>query len=301
MTLTIREVSMKEKENYAHQVASLAQRAILFEVTTTPKPGLVDRFDSGAHKDMDFFTFLSSSSALYKGLYNCTMAGIEFRDNDYSKLLEKIRPIGIECENDMFLATKNVNTHKGIIFSLGILCAAAGNLYSNNILLISAETLCNKAALMSKNLVAKDFKEIELKKKLTHGELLYKNYGFKGIRGEVESGFKTVIDKTIPIIRNWSFNKDFDKNDLFLEILLNLMAYSEDTNVVSRGGIEALIYVQNASKKFLEAGSMNQSNAKKKLLVMNDKFIEKNISPGGSADLLAVTIFLALMEGIDLY
>ena len=89
---------MKTKEEYAHFIASLAQRAILYEVSTTPKPGLVDRWNTGAHNDMDFFTFMASSSALYKGLYDCVSEGYSFTGDDETKLLSKIREPGIHCE-----------------------------------------------------------------------------------------------------------------------------------------------------------------------------------------------------------
>lgn len=292
---------MNKKILYANYIASLAQKAILYEVSTTPKPGLVDRNDSGSHKDMDFFTFISSSCSLYKGFYDCAMAGILFEETDYEKLLDTIRPIGIECEKAMFHATEGVNTHKGIIFSLGILCSLVGNLYSKfNITTFSAQNVCEMASKMTKNIIVKDFNEIKNKTKLTHGEFLYKEYGFKGIRGEVESGFKTVISYGLPIMKSWNINQNLEKNELFLEILLNLMAYSEDTNVVSRAGIEGLQYVQNTSKNFLINGGIKQKYAHEKLFSMNEDFIKRNISPGGSADLLAVTIFLALVDGIAL-
>ncbi len=292
---------MKNREKYAHYIASLAQKSILYEVSTTPKPGLVDQKDSGAHKDMDFFTFLTSSAALYKGLYDCALEGILFDGKPLTLLFENIRPIGINCEKDMFTATNGINTHKGIIFSLGILCAAVGNLYKSfNPLSFPAEKVCDKVKEMTKDLIEKDFKKIKEKNILTHGEVLYKNYGLKGIREEVENGFPTVRNYGIPILRSWNEKKPFEKNDLFLEILLHLMAYSQDTNVVSRGGIKGLEYVQITAQDFLKDKGMRQEYAKEKLLSMNEAFIKKNVSPGGSADLLAVTIFLGLIEGIQL-
>lgn len=290
---------MKAKEDFAHYIASIAQRAILYEVSTTPKPGLVDRENSGAHKDMDFFTFMASSSSLYRGMYQCALEGFSFEGEDRRELLNIIRKPGIECEKEMFKATDGVNTHKGIIFSLGILSAVVGSLYRKyGFNYFSAEEVCEEVKKISKDLSLKDFRNINDKKVLTHGERLFKEYGLKGIRGEVESGFYTVRASAVGVLRHWKHDNTSSINDIFLEILINLMAYSEDTNVIIRGGVESLEYVKATSRDFLKAGGMKQVDAKEKLNIMNSNFIERNISPGGSADLLAVTIFLGMVEGI---
>ncbi len=290
---------MHNNEQVAHYIASLAQRAILYEVSTTPKPGLVDCNNSGAHKDMDFFTFMASASAIYIGLKECTIKGLEFNCSDKTKLLQYIRISGIECELDMFRATNNVNTHKGIIFSLGILCAVAGYLFTKKGALdFTIEELCNEVSEVCRDLTERDFKDIDKKEKLTHGEMLYIKYGYKGIRGEVEGGFHTVLRTAIPVLRQWERCKDLSKNQLFIQMLFSIMTMSEDTNVVIRGGIEKLVYVKVEADKFINFGGVRQSNYKNILESMNEKFIEDNISPGGSADLLAVGIFLGLLEGI---
>ena len=290
---------MKTKEEYAHFIASLAQRAILYEVSTTPKPGLVDRWNTGAHNDMDFFTFMASSSALYKGLYDCVSEGYSFTGDDETKLLSKIREPGIHCEKSMFQATSGVNTHKGIIFSMGILCAAVGKLYKQNGLnYMMAEMILNEVKNICKGLTERDLKGVAKKEKLTHGESIYKKYGYKGIRGEVESGFNTVLKNAVPVLRMWKENKNFSLNNLFLQILLKLMSESQDTNVIIRGGVENYSYIKSISKDFIKSGGMNQPDAVVKLNNMNLEFVKRNISPGGTADLLAVAIFLGIMEGI---
>jgi triphosphoribosyl-dephospho-CoA synthase len=244
---------MKNKEQVAHYITALAQRAILYEVTTTPKPGLVDRNNSGAHKDMDFFTFMASSSSLYKGLYDCVIEGINFNNENKTNLLENIRFPGIECEGAMFSATNGVNTHKGIIFSIGILCSVAGYLYSKHGKTnFTIEELCEEVKEISRDLTYKDFMDIDKKDNLTHGERLFKQFGYKGIRGEVESGFATVLKTSIPMLRKWSENRDLSLNDIFLQMLMAIITESEDTNIVIRGGIENLHFVKEVSKEFLD-------------------------------------------------
>jgi triphosphoribosyl-dephospho-CoA synthase len=290
---------LNKREDFAHYAASMAQRAILYEVSTTPKPGLVDRDNSGAHKDMDFFTFMASSSALYKGLFECTLEGMLFEEEDSTKLLERIRKPGIECEKAMLNATNGVNTHKGIIFSMGILCAVVGKLFiENGRERFDVEEICHEVRRVAQGLTEKDFKGIEKKTILTHGERLYKEYGFSGVRGEVESGFSTVQKNAVQVLRAWKVDKGLSMNDLFLEILLSLMSHNEDTNIITRGGTTGLDYVKKLSREFVLEGGIKQPNAMEKLQYMNKDFIKRNISPGGSADLLAVTIFLGMMEDI---
>ena len=289
---------LKSKEELANHIASLAQRAILYEVSTTPKPGLVDRDNSGSHKDMDFFTFMASSSVLYRGFFQCALEGLYFDDADSTKLLNKIRAHGFECETSMFEATSGVNTHKGIIFSLGILSAIIGNLYKKyGFQNFPMEIICGEVKKVAKDLTSRDFKDIYSKKVLTHGEGLYKEFGYKGIRGEIENGFITIQENVVQIIRDSAINKQFSMNDLFLEIIVNIMAESEDTNVIIRGGIDGLKIVKSISRDFLKSGGMKQCGAKEKLESINEDFIKKNLSPGGSADLLAVSIFMGMIEG----
>ena len=107
------------REKFARRIGETAQRALLNEALTTPKPGLVDRENSGAHRDMDLFSFAGSACTLRSYFEDC--AGIGAEGADFMRL----RYAGLEAEDKMFAAAK-VNTHKGAIFSLGILCCAAG-------------------------------------------------------------------------------------------------------------------------------------------------------------------------------
>lgn len=313
---------MEKYNHLAHEIAQMAQRAVLYEVTATPKPGLVDRNNTGAHKDMDFYTFMDSSAALYRGFFDCASEGLTFESDDLRNLLDRIRIPGMACENHMFTATKGINTHKGIIFSLGIACAALGYLSRHNekIKPVPMTLICKTVTVMTQDLIEKDFSHLKEKKprQRTFGEKLYLNYGYKGIRGEVSTGFQTIRNEGFPVLKEWhktqkvdkngkssegveSSSKSvelFGKNELLLEVLLRLMTSCEDTNVIHRGGIDGLVYVKRKARAFVEAGGMKQPNAYERLEQMNREFCEKNLSPGGAADLLSVTAFLAMAEGI---
>src|SRR5690554_5961831 len=106
---------MSKDFDVCQYISELAIKTMLFEVSTTPKPGLVDRSNSGAHKDMDFYTFMESSASLAHTFYQCALSGLEFKGKSLNELMNSLRPIGIEGEKRMYRATKGINTHKGLI------------------------------------------------------------------------------------------------------------------------------------------------------------------------------------------
>ncbi|HSK68925.1 MAG TPA: citrate lyase holo-[acyl-carrier protein] synthase, partial [Candidatus Limnocylindria bacterium] len=112
---------------FADDTASLAVRALLYELAVTPKPGLVDRANSGSHPDMDFFHFTASAAALFPYFRTCAALGMEHGAT--AECFARLTTEGALAEGAMLRATGGVNTHKGAIFTLGILCAAAGSLH----------------------------------------------------------------------------------------------------------------------------------------------------------------------------
>ena len=294
----------KRYSSLAEECAKLAEEAILTEALLTPKPGLVDAKDSGAHQDMDIFTFVRSAVSLRTGFQEMFLSGAtsEVPEN---RLLDIIRPIGIRMEQEMFEATKGINTHKGIIFSMGLLLAAFGrklskDLYSGDSIPVftpqDTERIFKIIMEITKGLVTKDFRDLEIKENLTHGENLYLKYGFTGIRGEAEKGYPVLRDQVLPYLR--SLYKQMTYEETLLEILFLLMKHVEDSNIVTRGGMESLSYVRSSAERFLHDGGMGQQNAYGKIAHMNEMFIERNLSPGGAADLLSLAIFIGKLEKI---
>ena len=113
-------------DSFYKSIANLVQRALLYEVVLTPKPGLVDRNNTGSHKDMSVFTFIDSTLVLHDYFYNCVKTGYEYDGEDYREILSVIRPMGVMAEFDMYFATKGTNTHKGAIFIFVFISAAVG-------------------------------------------------------------------------------------------------------------------------------------------------------------------------------
>lgn len=286
---------MTNKE-FCIYISNLATKSMLYEVSATPKPGLVDRDNPGAHNDMDFFTFIDSSIVLTSYFYECARAGIEFNLDDYSLLLRKIRPIGIEGEEKMFDATKGINTHKGLVFSLGIIAAASGYLFQNkNTKTINSHEISNLIKLITQG-ISEELHNLHLKDKLTYGEKLYIKYGVKGIRGEVESGFPTVIKYSLPVFKELMSEKKYHINEVLVHVLLHLIANTEDCNILGRHNMDILKYAQEKARQAIKLGGYLTLDGKSFIKEMDNDFIEKNISPGGAADLLAITAMLYYLE-----
>lgn len=285
-----------DNHEFCNYISSLALKSMLYEVAATPKPGLVDRANSGAHKDMNFFTFIDSSLALESYFYDCARVGIDFKDKDYRNLLRDIRPLGIAGEKRMFQATGGINTHKGLIFSLGIIAAVGGNIFSKGkTSYINAQEICEITKAVGRGLT-KELEEAHSKTDLTYGEKLYIKYGLKGIRGQVESGFSTVIDYSLPVFKDLVDAKKHHINDIMINALLYLIANTEDSNILGRHDMDVLIYAQSRAREAIDLGGYLTEEGKTFVKDMDLDFIEKKVSPGGSADLLAVTLILYFLE-----
>jgi holo-ACP synthase/triphosphoribosyl-dephospho-CoA synthase len=267
-------------------------RALITEVAITPKPGLVDRANNGAHRDMDFFSFVDSSAAILPYFRDCALAGFdaaaETGDESWpTALFNSLRPGGKIAEQEMLEASGGANTHRGIIFSFGIASAAFGALFRHREPVL-AEHILDLAGAMTA-LVDKDFTR-ESGAPLSHGEAVQRRYGTGGVREEASRGFPAVRNYALPELRRM-LKAGSGINDAGLAAFLRLLSVTADTNIIHRAGPEVLRHIQKETAAFLEARpdvpAMREYAAK-----LDREFIEKNISPGGCADLLALTLFL---------
>lgn len=273
------------RQLFAEYIGVQAYMALQREVYTTPKPGLVDRNNRGAHTDMDMRHFFTSANALRPFLARCAEAGYLSRDEAPEETFRRIRPIGMEAEKAMLQATHGVNTHKGAIFSLGILCAAAGRL---DPALWQPERICAKCAAMTKGIVDRDLGHITLENAVTAGERLYAQYGITGVRGQAEAGFPAVCQIGLPVLKQ-GLSKGLSINDAGCVTLLHLLAATDDTNLIHRSDRQTQLEVQAQVAALLKKEPFPGIAAIEQL---DREFIQKNLSPGGTADLLAMTYFL---------
>ena len=270
-------------------IAQRAKYALLEEVYTQPKPGLVDPFSNGAHTDMCLATFEQSAQALEP--YFQEMAELGFRmPEDPQGLFREIRNVGTRAEAAMYRATAGVNTHKGAIFSLGILCAAAGaciRTYGK----ITLSRLLQTEQAMVRDLLAEEIQTLRAREPQSNGEKNLKKYGVTGIRGEAMNGFASVREIALPVLceglrtgKEWNLVK--------LQTLLSLMSRVDDSNVLFRCGLTGMWEVQRIAQEFLSNGGAYAPDAVERLQELDACFTNKNYSNGSCADLLAIAIFL---------
>lgn len=253
------------KSTVPYLVADLAERALRLELDTTPKPGLVDRQDNGAHKDMDYALMSKSISALRP--YLTRLAVESAKDIDPAKIKE----IGIEAEKAMLKATGGVNTHKGALFCIGLSVAAASYL---------ASTTGSVEAYSFKELVSRAASEIPSARG-THGAEAKRSFKAVGALENARAAYPELFADWLPYYRSL-------EGDPFRchKTLLHIMTTLDDTNILHRRGAEGLAHAEAEAARLLEDFSESGLSS------LNKDFIRENISPGGSADMLSLTIFI---------
>jgi triphosphoribosyl-dephospho-CoA synthase len=278
----------------AQAVGQLARLSLLREMELTPKPGLVDQANAGAHHDMDLGTFRTSLAAISPWFPAFFQHGVDAYQVEARDFLGQLRVKGLDCERAMLAATGGVNTHKGSVFSLGLLCAAAGRVSARGDALV-CDGVAAEVALICADLVQRDMRAPAAAR--SAGERLYGQYGLKGARGEAQSGFAIARAHGVVPYQRARAN-GMDEERALLEALLHLMAHNPDTNLVSRGGLPGLRLVQAQALHLLARPSPTTRVRKEQLVAFDRLLIDHHLSPGGSADLLAVSWFLANLDNI---
>ena len=279
-------------------IGALATEALYSEVHATPKPGLVDRRNSGSHRDMDFSTFLASIEVLKPYWTECVAIGQSSAAKSAESTFLMLRAAGIEAESRMLEATHGVNTHRGAIFSLGVLCGAAGRLWHAETPCRDPNALACECARMTSTILRSDLNAIRSSGvAATHGQQLYLRYGIEGVRGEMLRGLPGALNIALPALRT-ALKDGRSRNDACVIALLHLIARTEDTNMVARGGRDAARVAADSVAALLDA---NPSPSMEAVAALDDAFIARNLSPGGCADLLAIACFLHDLEETEAF
>ncbi|MBQ6973161.1 MAG: triphosphoribosyl-dephospho-CoA synthase [Synergistaceae bacterium] len=277
----------------SREIGRLVLEAMLLEVSATPKPGLVDRSNSGAHKDMDFFTFMRSAASLAESFAEFSQEGFAggVLGIPPAEVFPSVRRIGVEAEHRMFAATGGINTHKGEIFSLGLLASCAGYLAGAGHD-VTADGTMTLAGEMCAGIVERDFAGVREKSPamMTKGERVYITHGITGIRGEAEAGYPCVRLRALPALREY-LAEGMSMNDALAMTLVHIMAHAQDTNIISRHDMATAQEVMNTAGEMVSRGFGLEDIAG-----LDREYIGRWISPGGAGDLLAVTCFVHALE-----
>ncbi len=263
----------------AEDIEAAACDAMMKELYTTPKPGLVDRNNNGAHADMDCALFEKSAAAIAPYFKQMALYAFDF-DGTPEDMLGGLKRIGLCAQEAMLAATGGVNTHKGLIFSFGLVCAAAACLYAENETAVEADIFRLAARIASPAL-----KEMGAKAD-THGQKAFLSHQVKGARGQAASGFPCAREVGLPALKR-ALAEGKSENDAGVYALMHLMAHLDDTNIIARSDAGMLIRIRARAKALTEKKLPTEAFLRE-VARMDAWFIQKNISAGGCADMLAL-------------
>jgi triphosphoribosyl-dephospho-CoA synthase len=259
-------------------IARCAANALTEELATYPKPGLVSFVDQGSHPDMDAECFLTSIAAIRTSFGQMAEAGA-----DGCRLLD-LQRIGIAAEESMLDATRGRNTHRGAIYCLGLLAAAAGKQIADSDLL----------GLPLGRIVAESWgDEILLPESLlenSRGLEMCHRYKLGGVRGEAKNGFPSIFKAGLPAFQTAliSTNREAARVQAFFAIL----EVCEDTTLLQRGGYLGWKFAQTQVFRFFRGGGVASPDWKILAEEIHGGFVARHLTAGGAADLLAATLFI---------
>jgi triphosphoribosyl-dephospho-CoA synthase len=263
-----------------HAIGHAATLALYDELALTPKPGLVTLIDSGSHADMDAHTFMRSLFALRSYFVRIAALGAQ------GAALHELEQCGIEAEARMLAATGGVNTHRGAIFMLGLLCAAAG-----------AASRCGRAlhpSLLRGTLRSRWGAALQDRARRTPtlpGGIAARRYGLRSASAEAAAGFPVLFETALPAMRT-AQARLVGRQHVLLDTLFNIMAVLDDSNLAHRGGIAGLRHAQRQARRFLAAGGAAQIGGMAAARDIADDFVRRRLSPGGAADTLAAACWM---------
>lgn len=273
--------------DFLNKAPILAKNSLKKELECYPKPGLVSYIDSGSHEDMNHKTFVSSINSLSDYFFEISEAA--YKGYGFSEF----KNLGIKAEEKMLIATNGINTHRGAIFSIGLLLASTVYELREN-KKININSICEGVGKRwGINILNNEIN------KISNGIKIKKKYYYGGAREEAASGYETLRKYIIPEYIK-AEDSGFSENRKHIQCLMKSISELSDTNILHRGGLLSLYLSKNIASDFLNNGGCYNDNYYEEMLLIHDLFKTKNISPGGSADLLSAIIFLKSLEEICL-
>ena len=274
------------RQRYCSEIARAAVRSLYDELSLYPKPGLVSLVDNGSHDDMDAATFMRSLFSLRRYFFHIACAGAA------GAPFTELKQLGIAAERRMLAATGGVNTHRGAIFCIGMLCAAAGR--------------CKALGLPSTPTAVRAMLQREWSTALaahadasgaSHGLAMAARHGASGAREEAALGMPSVFGVALPALQRVHTQTGCWERAR-IEALFALMAHASDTNVYYRGGAAGAALVRALARRFIERGGIHRADWLRYAIACHRIFTRRRLSPGGAADLLAAA---CLLHRLDLH
>jgi triphosphoribosyl-dephospho-CoA synthase len=261
-------------------------RSLYTELALHPKPGLVSPVDNGSHDDMTAATFMRSLFALRHYFIRITRAGME-----HASFLT-LTQLGVAAEQRMLLATGGVNTHRGAIFCLGLLCAAIGSCRAHGMALSAPAIRAALVARWGEALAAHTHPETAD----SHGLRVALRYAASGAREEAARGLPSVFDVALPALLQ-ALAAGRGARRARIDALFALMGNISDTNLYYRGGANGALTVRRHALDFLARGGTADPDWEVRALECHNLFVASKLSPGGAADLLAAACLVQTVSG----
>lgn len=255
-----------------NHITNITIKAIYSELELYPKFGLVSHKDAGCHDDMDYETFVKSTFAIKKYISEYIEEGLK---EEFDPI--NLQKIGLRAERRMFKVTNEVNTHKGLIFLLGIFLPALAHTITKN----ESKTYMKKLiSSITKDVIKDYYEKVKDKKVKSNSDLIFLETGIKGVRGEALNG--------LSLIFNIPEYKDYDYDITYHNYLIHLMSELDDTTIIHKNNLDTLIRVKQEMKEIILNGGYEPN--KELVHKLSDEYKNKCISPGGSADMLVIKI-----------
>jgi triphosphoribosyl-dephospho-CoA synthase len=268
----------------AARLADRAVGALIAEAMLTPKPALVDQRGPGAHRDLDLARLLRSAEVL-RGSFR-SMALQAGAAMPALELRERLGAIGRQGEQRSLAATGGSNAHRGAIWVLGLLIGALAARRAPR----SLEELGAAAAHLAR-LPDRHAPDVP-----SNGTRVCRRFGVSGARGEAAAGFPHVLQVGLPALHR-ARRRGCDEHCARLDALMAIMSSLEDTCLLHRGGWSALCAAREGSRRVLAAGGSATPAGRRALLGLDAQLLQRGVSPGGGADLLAACLFLDEVHG----
>ncbi|MQA40834.1 triphosphoribosyl-dephospho-CoA synthase MdcB [Rugamonas aquatica] len=284
------------QRDFACEVARLAVRSLYAELCLYPKPGLVSLVDTGSHDDMNALTFMRSLFSLRHYFKKICLAG--WHDAPFARL----KQLGIEAEASMLEATCGINTHRGAIFSLGLLCATAGRARAQGTpmtpVALRAAMLIRWGEELAMHAAPTDARADAPAAGLSNGLRVAARYAVSGAREEGALGLPSVFEIGVPALLA-ARARGASMTHARIDTLFTLMARINDSNVYHRAGPQGAQTVRAHAQRFIDLGGTANADWCTEALDSHQAFVQQRLSPGGAADLLAASCLVQAITAMD--